>query len=110
LYAPPYSQETAVGLILAVGNIGESLEASKVQRLNTYLTRDGGITWNEVMKGPYIYEFGDHGGLIVMAKNMEPTKEIIYSFNEGKTWHSMDISDTLIDITNIIIEPQSVSQ
>ena len=61
------------------------------------------------MKGPYIYELGDHGGLIVMAKNMEPTQEIIYSFNEGKTWHTMDISDDLIDITNIIIEPQSIS-
>ena len=45
-----------------------------------------------------------------MAKNMEPATEVIYSFNEGKTWHTMDISDDPIDITNIIIEPQSISQ
>lgn len=38
--------------------------------MNTYLSRDGGLTWQEVMKGSYIYELGDHGGLIVMAKNM----------------------------------------
>ena len=37
--------------------------------MNTYLSRDGGLTWAEVKKGPYVYEFGDHGGLIVMAKN-----------------------------------------
>jgi hypothetical protein len=24
-----------------------------------------------------------------MAKHNEPTKEILYSFNEGKTWHEL---------------------
>ena len=37
--------------------------------MNTYLSRDGGLTWAEIKKGPYVYEFGDHGGLIVMSKN-----------------------------------------
>ncbi len=73
--------------------------------MNTYLSRDGGLTWAEIMKGPHIYELGDHGGLIVMAMNMQPTTEILYSFNEGKTWHTMDISSVPIDVTNIIIEP-----
>jgi hypothetical protein len=95
---------------MAVGNEGEEMEKLKTDRINTYLSRDGGITWAEVMKGPHIYEFGDHGGLIVMAKNMEPTREISYTLNEGKTWHTIDISSTPLDITNIIIEPQSISQ
>jgi hypothetical protein len=73
------------------------------------LSRDGGLTWAEVMRGSHIYEIGDHGGLIVMASNTYATTEIYYSFNEGKTWHSMTISDTPIDITNIIIEPYSIS-
>ena len=63
-----------------------------------------------MIKGSYIYELGDHGGLIVMAANTKQTSEILYSYNEGKTWHSMTISDSLMDITNIIIEPLSVSQ
>lgn len=78
--------------------------------MSTYLSRDGGLNWAEVRKGPFIYELGDHGGLIVMAKHNEPTKEVIYSFNEGKTWHDLQISQTPIDITNIIIEPYSISQ
>ena len=78
--------------------------------MNTYLSRDGGLNWSEVKKGSYIYEIGDHGGLIVMADNTKQTTDIIYSFNEGKTWHSMTISDTPFDITNIIIEPLSISQ
>lgn len=110
VFAPPYSQDSAVGIIMAVGNVGNELERIKSDRINTYLSRDGGLNWNEVKKGSYIYELGDHGGLIVMAKNQEPAREILYSFNEGKTWHELEISQTPIDVTNIIIEPFSVSQ
>jgi hypothetical protein len=67
------------------------------------------LTWAEVMRGSHIYEIGDHGGLIVMATNTYATTDIVYSFNEGKTWHTLTISDTPIDITNIIIEPYSIS-
>lgn len=45
VYAPPYSQETAVGIIMAVGNVGHELERTKNDRINTYLSRDGGLTW-----------------------------------------------------------------
>jgi len=74
------------------------------------MSRDGGLNWYEVKKGSNIYEIGDHGGLIVMAPNLEPTREISYTWNEGKTWHTMEISKTPLDITNIIIEPDSISQ
>lgn len=54
---------------MAVGNLGKHLEKNKVDRMNTYSSRDGGLTWKEVKKGSHIYELGDHGGLIVMAPN-----------------------------------------
>jgi len=73
------------------------------------MSRDGGLNWQEVHKGPYIYELGDHGGLIVMAKHLTPTQEVLYSFNEGKTWNEIQISDQAMEIQNIIIEPNSVS-
>jgi hypothetical protein len=95
---------------MATGNVGGELERVHVDRINTYLSRDGGLNWDEVMKGPHIYEFGDHGGLIVAAVNNAPTKEVLYTFNEGKHWHSVEISKVPIDITNIIIEPRSISQ
>jgi hypothetical protein len=95
---------------MAVGNVGSKLEKNMVERMNTYLSRDGGLTWIETMKGSHIYEIGDHGGLIVAAPNTAKTTEIMYTFNEGLTWHSHTISDTPIDVTNIIIEPESISQ
>lgn len=64
----------------------------------------------EVKKGSYIYEIGDHGGLVVMAQNDRPVNEVHYSFNEGKTWHALQIANEPFDITNVIIEPMSVSQ
>lgn len=95
---------------MAVGNIGKQLERFKVDRMNTYLSRDGGLNWVEVKKGSHIYEVGDHGGLIVMAPDTQPTQDVLYSFNEGISWHSLTISDSAMDITNIIIEPLSISQ
>lgn len=45
-----------------------------------------------------------------MAKHGSPSREVLYSFNEGKSWHELQITDQDIDISNIIIEPFSISQ
>ena len=37
---------------------------------STYFSRDAGLSWDEVAKGSHIYEFGDHGALIVMANDV----------------------------------------
>lgn len=95
---------------MGVGNVGKSLQRFNPDKLNTYLSRDGGVTWAEVKKGPHIYEYGDHGGLIVMAPTSAPTSEVYYSYDEGLTWITQEISDEPIDVTNIIIEPYSISQ
>lgn len=44
-----------------------------------------------------------------MAKNNDLAKEVLYSYNEGLTWHTLEISSEPVSITNIIIEPNSVS-
>ena len=54
------------GVILATGNVGKSL-AFDPTSVNT-ISRDAGLTWEEIVKGPHIYEFGNNGGLIVIAR------------------------------------------
>jgi hypothetical protein len=110
MFAPPYSQESAIGIVMAVGVLGDKLDFSKVAKRGTYLSRDGGVNWSEVAKIPLIYEFGDHGGLLVAAPNTQSTTEIRYSWNEGKTWTVLKISEEAIYVDNIIIEPKSTSQ
>jgi uncharacterized protein (DUF433 family) len=44
-----------------------------------------------------------------MARHGVPVTEILYSYNEGKTWNELKISYDNITISNIIIEPLSIS-
>jgi len=106
---PFYTDKTATGIIMGTGNVGYYL-SDKADETNTYLSRDAGLTWKEVAKGSHIYEFGDHGGLIVMAPDNKATKEIMYSWDEGITWTSYPISEESIQIENIVIEPKALSQ
>ena len=110
MYAPPYSQESAIGIVMAVGTIGTKLDFAKGARRGTFLSRDGGLNWSEIAQVPLIYEFGDHGGLLVAAPNTQSTTQVRYSWNEGKTWTKLKVSDDPIFIDNIIIEPKSLSQ
>jgi len=72
-YAPPYSQESAIGIVMAVGNLGDKVDFERGSKKGTFLSRDGGLTWAEIAKIPLIYEFGDHGGLLVAAPNLQST-------------------------------------
>jgi len=107
-YAPVYSVENAVGLLLGTGNVGSHLRYEQ-DEVNTYLSRDGGLTWVEAHTGPYIYEFGDHGGLIVMADDMKKTNQVVFSWNEGQSWYDFELGQFPLQVDNIVIEPNSSS-
>jgi len=108
-HAPPYSSENAVGIIMAVGNEGKVLKKNRGDKKSTYLSRDGGVRFTQIAKVPLIYEFGDHGGILVAAANTEATTQIRYSWNEGTTWTKLQISDVPIYVDNIIVEPKATS-
>merc|ERR1712023_80811 len=65
-YGRVYSQQTAVGLVLATGNVGE-FQQSREDALGTFFSRDAGMTWSMIKYGEHAYEMGDHGALMVMA-------------------------------------------
>ena len=95
--------------MLATGNLGKRLTSNDSPK-NLYISRDGGLTWKSTKPGSYIYEIGDHGAIIVIAKKGQPTSEIEFSWDEGLTWETLKISDKSLFIENIIIEPNSLSQ
>ncbi|CAD8155036.1 unnamed protein product [Paramecium octaurelia] len=105
-FAPIYTQTNSIGIIVATGSIGKYLSYRQDQ-VNTYLSRDGGLTWIEIKKGSYIYEISNHGGLIVMARDQETTNQIVYSWNGGMEWTPFNILDQRAEIQNIITEPQN---
>lgn len=108
-YGPIYTRENAVGLILGSGNVGSRLYRQS-EVVNTYMSRDGGLTWSEVAKGSFIYEFGDHGALLAMVPNKRETKTLLYSWNQGLSWHEFEFTTDAMLVDNIITEPTVVSQ
>lgn len=50
-----YTHDNAPGVIMAVGNTGEYLEQA-ADAMCTWLSRDGGATWQDVMPYAGIYE------------------------------------------------------
>lgn len=107
-YGPFYSAASATGLIMGTGTVGAFLQQHPGS-VNTYLSRDAGLSWFEVAKGSHIYEYGNHGALIVMAPDNMLTDSILYSFNEGASWVSHRISEHPFQVENIIIEPEANS-
>eukprot|EP00419_Tripos_fusus_P088245 CAMPEP_0172861924 /NCGR_PEP_ID=MMETSP1075-20121228/72937_1 /TAXON_ID=2916 /ORGANISM="Ceratium fusus, Strain PA161109" /LENGTH=856 /DNA_ID=CAMNT_0013710117 /DNA_START=111 /DNA_END=2681 /DNA_ORIENTATION=- len=107
-YAPFYSTENAVGILMGTGNVGPYLRFEPDQT-NTYLSRDGGLTWIEAHKGAYIYEFGDHGGLVVMADDIRKTTQVVFSWNEGQSWYDFQLGRAPIEVDNVVTEPNATS-
>ncbi|EEQ99784.1 sortilin, putative [Perkinsus marinus ATCC 50983] len=105
---PIYATEAAVGIILAMGNIGPYLRYEQ-DEINTYLSRDGGLTWQEVHAGSYSYEIGDHGALIVMADATRKTNSVVFSWTEGSDWYDFDLGAEPFHVTNILTSDSAAS-
>lgn len=108
-HAPAYSSASAVGVVIGTGNVGSTLTDNQVQKA-LYISRDGGLNFKSTHSGNYIYDIGDHGALIIAAKMNEPTTEVEFTWDYGKTWDKVKVSDSPMLVKNIITEPKSVSQ
>jgi len=105
-FAPVYSYRNSIGILMGSGNVGNALSFRR-SITNTYLSRDAGLTWTEVKKGTWIYEYGNHGGLIVQANMVDQTKAIEYSYDEGTSWKELVVADKDFHIVNVLIEPDA---
>jgi Sortilin, neurotensin receptor 3,/Sortilin, neurotensin receptor 3, C-terminal len=105
-----FSSPSAIGIMLAVGNVGEYLNPKNGDDTYTFITRDGGITWNAVRKGSYLWEYGDQGSIIVISEEGKPTDVIYYTLDEGNTWAEYKFSDTKMEASQISTTPSDNSR
>ncbi len=98
-----YSSPSAVGLMMGVGNVGRKL--APYRDSDTFLTRDGGFTWEEVHKDAHKWEFGDQGSIIVLVNDEQATDTALYSLNEGLAWESYVFGDKM-RISQILTVPE----
>lgn len=82
-----YSTDYSPGLVIGTGNVGRYLTTDPRQ-VNTYMSRDGGFTWEEIRKGAHIYEIADFGGLLIIGSLATDglTDELFFSRDDGACW------------------------
>ena len=79
-----FSSRGAPGVLLGVGSVGSFL--LPYEDCDTFVSYDGGLTWQFATEGAHKYEIGDMGSLLVIVDDENPTSEIKYSSDHGKTW------------------------
>ncbi|GBB91648.1 hypothetical protein RclHR1_01900013 [Rhizophagus clarus] len=103
-----FSVQSAIGLLIGVGNYGRRL--LPYNECNTFMSRDGGRTWKEIRRGPSLYEFGDQGTIIVVVDNEAPTDHILYSWNYGKDWKKYTFTTSApVRVSLLTTNPKSTS-
>ncbi|EGV62208.1 Oligoxyloglucan reducing end-specific cellobiohydrolase [Yamadazyma tenuis ATCC 10573] len=106
-YRDTFSSPSAIGIMIGIGNVGSHL--TKKSTGDTFLTRDGGLTWKEIKKGAYMWEYGDRGSIIVLVKDGK-TNELSYSLDEGKKWINFKFADDEVDIKDLATVPSDNSR
>ncbi|KAF9245428.1 hypothetical protein BU15DRAFT_71180 [Melanogaster broomeanus] len=96
-----YSSPGIIGIVIAVGNVGEVL--APYTKSDTFLSHDGGFTWEEVHKDAHLWEFGDSGSIIVTANNEEPADHVLFTTDEGLSWRQYQFSNNKLCIKSIIM-------
>lgn len=107
-YRDAYSSSSAIGLMIGVGNVGEKL--ASYDDGSTFLTRDGGNTWKEIKKGKYMWEYGDRGTILILVKADEPTRKLLYSLDEGDTWHDYEFALDEVNVLDLATVPTDTSR
>ena len=101
---PVLSSKSAVGIVMATGNVGTTLS----QKSNVYMSADAGLSWHQVLKGSYYFNVGDHGGIIVAVKYFKTegkTNKLFYSIDEGITWKNLTFYHEPLKIFGLLTEP-----
>ena len=73
-------------MMLATGNVGLALKP--YSECDTFFTRDGGFTWQEMHRGTHKWEFGDHGAIILLADDTRLTDTVRYTLDQGLSWNT----------------------
>ncbi|CCE87193.1 Piso0_005736 [Millerozyma farinosa CBS 7064] len=107
-YEDSFSSPTAIGFLMGVGNVGKYLDDA--EKASLFLSKDGGISWREVMKGNYVWQYADRGTIIVVVKRGEPTKKFYFSLDDGETFIEYEFSDKPIRVLDLSSVPSEVSR
>ncbi|XP_066145381.1 sortilin-related receptor-like [Euwallacea fornicatus] len=102
--APILSSKSAPGTIIATGVLGSSLKG----HYGVYISLDGGLTWRQTLRELYLFNMGDHGGILSAVKYHKTkgeTRSILFSTDEGETWNITQFHNDEIRLYGLMTEP-----
>jgi len=103
-----YSNPSATGILLGIGNVGPYL--TDVSEADTYMSLDAGLTWKLVKRGIHSWEFIDQGSIIVLIEEDTPTNILYYSTNYGQDWNEYQfLNSEKIYLRTLTSDPNSKS-
>lgn len=99
-----FAAASAVGLIFGVGNVGPTL--GEIKKSDTFMSTDAGVSWKNVKKGSWSWQYGDQGSIIVLVQrftrnNPVKTRYVSYSTDEGNTWKDFEFADSDVEVFDI---------
>ncbi|XP_057695606.1 sortilin-related receptor [Corythoichthys intestinalis] len=98
---PILSKESAPGLIMATGSVGNNL----ANKPNVYVSSSAGVQWREALAGPHFFSWGDHGGILMAIPQGGAINQLMFSTNEGQTWTKFQFSDKQVYVYQLLTEP-----
>ncbi|KAI5949738.1 VPS10 [Candida theae] len=87
------------GILMGVGTEGKHL-THDISEMKTFVSRDGGYSWDLVLEEACVFSFGDQGNVMLAmpyagVKRTDPGKFFYYSLNQGKDWEKVEIKDAV---------------
>jgi hypothetical protein len=77
------------GIIMAAGNKGRK-SSKNVNDMSTWISRDGGKSWDKALNVPGQFTFGDQGNVILVVPwgdvYKKPNDKFYFSLDQGKSW------------------------
>lgn len=107
-YRDTFSSASAVGLLIGVGNVGETL--LPYNEASTFMSSDGGLTWKEITKGVYMWEFGDRGTILVLVEAKDETDTLLYSTNDGADWKKFRFANQKVRVIDLATVPTDTAR
>ncbi|CAK7268011.1 vacuolar protein sorting/targeting protein PEP1 [Sporothrix epigloea] len=105
-----FSSSGAVGLMFGVGNVGDQLGSIADSSTDTFMTTDAGLTWRNVKKGAWSWQFGDQGSVVVLVPRNINTRTVAYTTDEGATWKDHEFLDKDVEVLDITTPRSGVSR
>ncbi|POS74967.1 vacuolar protein sorting/targeting protein PEP1 [Diaporthe helianthi] len=103
-----FSSAGAVGLMLGWGNVGPYL--GKLEESDTYMTTDAGISWKQVKKGRWLWQYGDQGSIIALVPLDKKTRTLSYTMDEGRSWNDIHFEKEEKRVTDFTAQASGVSR